>query len=943
MPFFRLRRVISLLVILSLGAACTPAAALSQLPLQAFLPAQARAFPGAPKAAAAPGTTGFNLILGRPTANTITASLYSLAEMQVALSYGTQSGSYTEQAGPLTLQAGVPQNLEISGLEPDTTYYYIVLSDGAPSAEHSFHTQRPPGSTFTFTIDADPHNRDPRFNGELYTLALANTLNDHPDFHINLGDTFMSEKVLTPTYTETQNTLAEMRPYFGVLGADAPLFLVNGNHEGELGWLLSSKTLKDLPLWATHLRQLYYPNPTPGGFYSGSSSLDPVLGRVRDGYYAWTWGDALFIVLDPYWYTTKKPQPGDLNNNWNWTLGKEQYDWLKSTLESSSAHAKFIFIHNLVGGSAEARGGIEFARYFEWGGDNADGSYGFETQRPGWGKPIHQLLVENQVSAIFHGHDHVYVRQELNGIVYQEVPQPSNTEYNKTSLAAEYGYVNGDVLGSSGHLRVTVSPDQVSVAYVRAYLPQDEKPGQQNGEVDHPYDLFAAQKGIFLPLIQGKSASVSAGFAAAEILGRPTDTGITINELPAQEMELYYEYGVTSSLYTAQTPTQTVPGGQPVETALSDLQPGTRYYFRPVYRSPGGALSAGEERTFVTRRLPGSEFTFDIQGDSHPERVNNQFNAALYTRTLLSAAADQPDFYFTIGDDFSVDALQTVNASIVRALYVAQRNWLGLVGAPLFLVNGNHEQAALANLDSTADNVAVWAQTARNANYPQPAPDTFYTGDAEPVQFIGLLRDYYAFTWGDALFVVIDPYWHSPVVVDNPFGDSHDGSAKRDLWEITLGEAQYQWLKQTLENSPAKYKFVFAHHVNGTGRGGIELAGLYEWGGKDRNGSDLFAQKRPGWEKPIHQLMADNHVTIFFQGHDHIFARQDLDGVVYQTLPEPANPYYTYENTAAYLSGDKYPNSGHLRVSVSPQGVTVTYVRSFLEKADEIAFSYTIK
>jgi hypothetical protein len=56
--------------------------------------------------------------------------------------------------------------------------------------------------------------------------------------------------------------------------------------------------------------------------------------------------------------------------------------------------------------------------------------------------------------------------------------------------------------------------------------------------------------------------------------------------------------------------------------------------------------------------------------------------------------------------------------------------------------------------------------------------------------------------------------------------------------------------------------------------------------------------------------MADNHVTIFFQGHDHIFVRQELDGVVYQILPEPANPHYTYENTAAYLSSDKFLIAG---------------------------------
>ena len=125
----------------------------------------------------------------------------------------------------------------------------------------------------------------------------------------------------------------------------------------------------------------------------------------------------------------------------------------------------------------------------------------------------------------------------------------------------------------------------------------------------------------------------------------------------------------------------------------------------------------------MTQRAPGSTFTFDIQGDSHPERVEKQFNADLYTRTLLSAAADQPDFYMTIGDDFSVDYLKTISAETVTSLYINQRQWLGLVGAPVFLVNGNHEQASLANLDGTArQRGSLGAEIARNAYYSPARP-----------------------------------------------------------------------------------------------------------------------------------------------------------------------------------------------------------------------------
>ncbi len=431
-----------------------------------------------------------------------------------------------------------------------------------------------------------------------------------------------------------------------------------------------------------------------------------------------------------------------------------------------------------------------------------------------------------------------------------------------------------------------------------------------------------------------QSAPVSANpnVIAPEILGRPTNNSITINVVPAKPMNIVAEYGTAAGVYDHQSATVNATGGSPVEIMLDQLQPNTRYYYRVRYGD-----TAGEEHSFMTQRAPGSTFTFGIQGDSHPERVNQQFNADLYGRTLQSATSDQPDFYMTIGDDFSVDQLKTVNADTVRQLYLNQRQWLGQVGAPVFLVNGNHEQASLANLDGTADNVAVWAQTSRHAYYPQPAPDTFYTGDAEPVDHIGLLRDYYAWEWGDALFVIIDPYWHSPQTVDNQFGAGHAPKDKRDLWNVTLGDAQYQWFKQTLGNSTAKYKFVFTHHVLGTGRGGIEDAGGYEWG----DAANLAAH-RPGWDKTIQQLMTDNGVTIFFQGHDHIFVRQELDGVIYQTLPEPANPNYTYENNDAYKSGDKYPNSGHVRVTVSPEDVKVDYVRSYLDKPDEAAFSYTV-
>lgn len=429
-------------------------------------------------------------------------------------------------------------------------------------------------------------------------------------------------------------------------------------------------------------------------------------------------------------------------------------------------------------------------------------------------------------------------------------------------------------------------------------------------------------------------------FLAPVILGRPTSTSVTANAVPAVAMDLWYEYGAPSSGATAATAPQRVAAGVPVETLIDGLQPGTRYAYRLRYSTATGTAS-GTAGSFTTQRAPGTTFVFDIQGDSHPERVGKQFDANLYEQVLAAAAADQPDFYLTMGDDFSVDALKRVDEAAVTQLYAGQRRWLGLVGAPVFLVNGNHEQAALANLDGTAQNVAVWAQTARNAWFPQPAPDGFYTGDTEEVPPIGLLRDYYAFSWGDALFVVLDPYWHTPTAVDNVFGAGRgaDGGGKgsRDPWAVTLGEAQYRWLEETLASSTAAHTFVFAHHVNGTGRGGIELADIGEWG--DAAG---LAAHRPGWEHTISELFEQHGVTIFFQGHDHLFARQQLGSVVYQTVPSPADPNGATPNASAYHSGDLLPDGGRLRVTVTTASVTVEYIRSAAGQPDEVAFSYTV-
>jgi PKD repeat protein len=452
-----------------------------------------------PSSSVVSGSFRGSVLLGSPTETSIKANVVSPDQSgTVWLKYGTSPGTYDKQTAPTALSAGKPLIMSVDGLTGDTRYYYrlyfqpSVGTASSPTEEYTFHTARPAGSTFTFTIQADSH-LDENSDLDLYRQTLANVHADMPDFHVDLGDTFMCEKhsaamtaVLqtAPDQATVNARYAYERANFGLFTYSVPLFLANGNHEGEQGWLTNG-TSQNIAIWTSRARQQYFLNPVPDGFYSGDSAEEPFVGK-RASWYSWSWGDALFVVLDPYWYTNTKSN----NDGWVYTLGDKQYQWLQETLSSSRAKFKFVFIHSLVGGlDGQIRGGIEAAPFFEWGGKNLDGTMGFTQKRPDWSMPIHQLLVNHGVTAVFHGHDHLYAKQELDGVVYQEVPQPSaKNSSNGPSLAAAYHYAAGTILSSSGHIRVTVSPDRVIAQYVRAWLPKNETAQRKNSQVDDTWN-----------------------------------------------------------------------------------------------------------------------------------------------------------------------------------------------------------------------------------------------------------------------------------------------------------------------------------------------------------------------------------------------------------------------------------------------------------------------
>ncbi len=461
--------------------------------------------------ARAPVTLVASELLGRPTATSVTVNAIFDQAVEVRLDFGTAADALT-LSRTVTCPNGYVE-VAVDGLEPDARYFYRMRyrtanGEWTLGAVHQLHTQRGPRSGFTFDVQADSHQGfAPFYDANLYRVTVENLRADTPDFVVDLGDTFSLDDDVETEATVAAKYLAQ-RDFMGAFAHSSPLFLVLGNHENEEGWNLDDKgpegRASSLPVLGANARKTYFVNPVPNGFYTGNedaSTTEIIDDHLKEDYYAFEWGNALFVMIDPFWYTTRKPYVGAIGgehddeamigDRWSWTLGRQQYDWLARTLRSTDRRFIFVFAHQLAGGTVDySRGGRSGARYAEWGGYDVDGTtWAFDKRRPGWEKPIHELFRETNVTVFFHGHDHVYAREELDGIVYQLVPHAacSNPRNRRGFPSNQRDYDTAVMADNSGYLRVRVEPEHVVVQYVRSFLPGTG----ENSHIEQEYEILA--------------------------------------------------------------------------------------------------------------------------------------------------------------------------------------------------------------------------------------------------------------------------------------------------------------------------------------------------------------------------------------------------------------------------------------------------------------------
>jgi len=378
-------------------------------------------------------------LVGKASPSSFSISISATSAVRTFIEYGYDKSTVTGKTSLYSISNGSSQTISITNLKANSLVYYKVKYAVGSSKSYSALTQKSvrtaPAQVLSsniFAVQADPH-MDENSSAAVYEGTLKQIVAASPAFLMDLGDIFMVDKLADKSEVNIRGRFELMKGYYQKLG-DLPLKICLGNHDGELGY--SKFNTKNY-------RKEYFPEQT---------------GELA--YYSFTGPDQLHVVLDPFTYTMKNPTA----NGWEWTLGKTQYDWLVDTLKNSKEKHKFVYIHHLLVGDPQSRGGVEIAMKNEWGGKNNDGTDGFAANRPGWGKPIHQLLLDYKVGFVFKGHDHLYVKQELDGVIYQTVPQPSHPG-DKINVN-QYGYVSGKGVGGSGFLKVFTSGNTAQVDFI---------------------------------------------------------------------------------------------------------------------------------------------------------------------------------------------------------------------------------------------------------------------------------------------------------------------------------------------------------------------------------------------------------------------------------------------------------------------------------------------
>lgn len=210
----------------------------------------------------------------------------------------------------------------------------------------------------------------------------------HPDFSVLVGDVIYGYR------SDVARLKWQWSDFMGVyLSSKVPIFVAPGNHEIQTENVPDSGNPVAQALYLSHLGRLYY---------------------------AFEYGNSLFIVLDT-----------DLVGESYLVTGR-QLAWLKNMLELGRKYRHvFVFLHKPV---------VTYE-----GGDMLDNA-----------EQLQKLFTEYHVTAVFQGHDHAYYYERVGGVDYYVTGGAGAPLYLRPSSGGVHHYLLVTVRG--GDVKVQFLP-----------------------------------------------------------------------------------------------------------------------------------------------------------------------------------------------------------------------------------------------------------------------------------------------------------------------------------------------------------------------------------------------------------------------------------------------------------------------------------------------------
>ena len=418
---------------------------------------------------------------------------------------------------------------------------------------------------------------------------------------------------------------------------------------------------------------------------------------------------------------------------------------------------------------------------------------------------------------------------------------------------------------------------------------------------------------------EGGTDSVPAVLDGPPLVFATSESGFSLNTVIMRgdhdEVLLRYRKESDSAWKTAEN--STAEDHDVIEWMVKGLEAGTVYEYQLIQK-PVGAHSPMCPGEIVTARSAGDEFSFNVISDTHVYVNNPDETRETVQGVVGSMEEDMPDFVIHLGDildfhDFGFNE-PAPESALTGAGYMHYRRIMGAYLGRIthFSVIGNWDGE---NGDFTMEEIER-SRSQRMKYMPGPGPETYPESGSQ-------YGDYYAFTWGDALLVVLN------VMTYTPTGHYlYDAPGVLDDW--TLGDDQMLWLENTLENDSSKWKFIFIHHAVGGNGGNFADSAYGRGGGRAAN---------VGEQAVVHDLMLQHGVQIFFCGHDHVFYDMTVDGIHYTVPGSAGAPWKFSTMETGYPEGEYMEDSGHAKVTVGPDIVKV----EFINLENEVIYFYTVE